>query len=114
MLHDRMNIPQMEEASTIDVLVVDDDLTIRRLHQTLLNRYGLENEAVNNGKEAVDLFTAGRTFDLVLMDMEMPVMDGPEVANIILYKLNTYMHTIFFSCIIHKHIQKITNVYIYI
>ncbi|KAL0442465.1 UNVERIFIED_CONTAM: Two-component response regulator 24 [Sesamum latifolium] len=67
---------QIEEVRRICALVVDDDPLVRRIHGMLLARYGLETEGAENGKEAVDLFLAGKTFDLVLMDMEMPVMDG--------------------------------------
>lgn len=63
----------------ISALVVDDDSLIRRVEATLLARYGLETKVAENGREAVDLFVAGNSFDLVLMDMQMPVMDGPEV-----------------------------------
>ncbi|KAK4399401.1 Two-component response regulator 24 [Sesamum angolense] len=67
---------QIEEVRRICALVVDDDPLVRRIHGMLLARYGLEIEAAENGQEAVDLFLSGKTFDLVLMDMEMPIMDG--------------------------------------
>lgn len=61
-------------------LVVDDDLVIQRIHKMYLNRFGFETQVVGNGKEAVDLYRSGAFFHLVLMDMEMPVMDGPKVC----------------------------------
>ncbi|XP_057763920.1 two-component response regulator 24-like [Salvia miltiorrhiza] len=70
----------MEEGRKRRALVVDDDPLIRRVEGMLLSGYGLETKAVENGKEAIDLFVAGKTFDLVLMDMEMPVMNGPEAT----------------------------------
>jgi len=42
----------------------------------------LHCEEVENGKVAVDYFKQGRTYDLVLMDKEMPVMDGHEETKI--------------------------------
>ncbi|KAL3833696.1 hypothetical protein ACJIZ3_008432 [Penstemon smallii] len=60
----------------ISALVVDDDRLVRRIHGMLLTRFGMETNAVENGKEAVDLFASGKCYDLVFMDMEMPIMDG--------------------------------------
>ncbi|MCJ2385509.1 response regulator, partial [Lactiplantibacillus plantarum] len=63
------------------VLVVDDDPVVQRIHRVFLNRFGFETQVVGNGKEAVDLYCSGASFHLVLMDMEMPVMDGPKVSS---------------------------------
>jgi len=41
---------------------------------------GLEMEEAENGQEAVDYFRRGGTCDLVLMDKDMPIMDGHEVS----------------------------------
>ncbi|CAA2956892.1 two-component response regulator ARR22 [Olea europaea subsp. europaea] len=65
---------------TFSVLIVDDDKIIRRIHKVLLNKFGCESHAVENGKEAVDLYVSGKHFDLILMDKEMPVMDGPKAT----------------------------------
>lgn len=37
-------------------------------------------EEAENGKEAVDLLRSGKCYDLILMDKDMPVMDGHEVT----------------------------------
>jgi response regulator RpfG family c-di-GMP phosphodiesterase len=62
-------------------LVVDDDKLVRMIHQGLLKRAGVKNEAVKNGKEAVDIHYSGQRFDIILMDKEMPIMTGIEVHN---------------------------------
>ncbi|CAI9760070.1 unnamed protein product [Fraxinus pennsylvanica] len=62
------------------VLIVDDDKIIRRIHKMLLTKFEFESHAVENGKEAVDLYISGKNFDLILMDMEMAVMDGPKAT----------------------------------
>ncbi|XVF35612.1 hypothetical protein REPUB_Repub18cG0161000 [Reevesia pubescens] len=62
------------------VLVVDDDPVIRKLHDMQLKKFGLRVQAVENGKRAIDLFHFGTTFNLILMDKEMPVMDGAEAT----------------------------------
>ena len=57
------------------VLVVDDNATNRRVAELLLQSVGAEVVCVEDGAEAVDAFSNGR-FDVILMDMMMPVMDG--------------------------------------
>jgi PAS domain S-box-containing protein len=57
------------------VLLVDDSLENRELMRLLLSSYSMELFEADNGQEAVDLFTA-RSFDLIFMDIQMPVMDG--------------------------------------
>jgi signal transduction histidine kinase/ActR/RegA family two-component response regulator len=57
------------------VLVVDDNATNRILLQRFLRGRGLEIIEVCDGAEAVDAVLASR-FDVVLMDVQMPVMDG--------------------------------------
>jgi signal transduction histidine kinase/DNA-binding response OmpR family regulator len=67
------------EADTVgmgyNILVVEDDLINQKLAQRLLKRKGYGITLASNGKEAVSLFIPGR-FDLILMDIQMPIMDG--------------------------------------
>ncbi|MEM6312452.1 MAG: CHASE domain-containing protein [Planctomycetota bacterium] len=62
------------------LLFADDGIDNRRLVMAYLARTGLTVEAVENGREAVNRFVeaarAGEPFDAVLMDMQMPVLDG--------------------------------------
>jgi PAS domain S-box-containing protein len=57
------------------VLVVDDGVENRQLVRVLLEEVGLRVSEAENGQVAVDR-VAAEAFDLVLMDMQMPVMDG--------------------------------------
>ncbi|HBR06758.1 MAG TPA: response regulator, partial [Desulfovibrio sp.] len=63
----------------MNILIAEDDFTSRRLLQNILAPYG-ESMITVNGEEAVEAFTLaleqGRPFDLVCMDIMMPVMDG--------------------------------------
>jgi CheY-like chemotaxis protein len=61
------------------VLVADDNAVNRRLVRSLLEKHGHAIETVANGLEALDAITA-RPFDLVLMDIQMPEMDGLEAT----------------------------------
>ena len=51
----------------------------RKIHQKLLESVGMKNQGVENGQEAVDIHCHGQRFDLILMDMDMPIMNGIEV-----------------------------------
>lgn len=57
------------------ILLVEDKKMNQKLAIALLERRGWNVVAVNNGKEAVELFMK-ETFDMILMDISMPVMDG--------------------------------------
>ena len=57
------------------ILVADDGETNRKLIQLLLSQSGAEVEMVENGLEAV-VAARNSQFDLILLDMQMPVMDG--------------------------------------
>ncbi|XP_041008871.1 two-component response regulator 24-like [Juglans microcarpa x Juglans regia] len=64
----------------ITALVVDDDSVNQMIHSKILENLGIQNQVVRNGKEAVDLHSSGNNFDLILMDMDMPVMNGIEAT----------------------------------
>ncbi len=64
------------------VLVVDDEPMNRELIQVILEGLGHEVALARNGEEAVAFAHASR-FDLVIMDILMPVMDGLEATRLI-------------------------------
>ncbi|KAK3415272.1 hypothetical protein EUGRSUZ_H00821 [Eucalyptus grandis] len=66
--------------SELTALVVDDDGVSQKIHHRLLNILGIENDVVANGKEAVDIHLSGKKFNLILMDRDMPVMNGIEAT----------------------------------
>ncbi|VVB15180.1 unnamed protein product [Arabis nemorensis] len=68
-------IPNLAE-SMLTALVVDDDFVNQSIHHKILDRLGIKNDVVSNGKEAVDVHCSGRNYDLILMDMDMPVVNG--------------------------------------
>lgn len=59
------------------LLIVDDQLGIRRLLYEAFNEEGYEVELAGSGLEAIEKFTAAAP-DLILMDMKMPGMNGIE------------------------------------
>jgi len=62
-------------AGPMRVLLADDHPANRKVVEIMLSATPMELVAVENGRQAVEAFAAGG-FDLVLMDMQMPVMDG--------------------------------------
>jgi len=64
------------------VLVAEDNPVNQKLAQHLLERRGHTPILVTNGREAVGAAT-GDGFDLILMDLQMPEMDGFEATNVI-------------------------------
>lgn len=85
-------LPNLAE-SNLTALVVDDNFVNQNIHHKLLDRLGIKNDVVCNGKEAVDVHCSGRNYDLILMDMDMPVMNGIQVLIIIFYSLNSSFFT---------------------
>jgi chemosensory pili system protein ChpA (sensor histidine kinase/response regulator) len=61
------------------VLVVDDSITVRRVTQRLLERNGMRVLTARDGLDAVAMLQE-HTPDIILLDIEMPRMDGYEVA----------------------------------
>ena len=64
------------------ILLVDDNETSREFMSIVLKNYGCDVEQAVHGREAIELLEK-RDFDLVLMDIEMPVMNGLEATKAI-------------------------------
>lgn len=64
------------------ILLAEDNPDVQRLVRIHLETRGYHVEIVSNGREAADILDRAK-FDLVLMDYNMPEMDGPEAARII-------------------------------
>ena len=58
------------------ILAVEDDATNRKVIKALLEKLGLTVGFAENGQEGVDAVIGGDSADIVLMDLNMPVMDG--------------------------------------
>jgi PAS domain S-box-containing protein len=74
--------PAAAKAPTRCALVADDNRLNQRLVRTFLSKLGFDSVVANNGAEALSLVQS-RPFDIVLMDHQMPVMDGCEATRAI-------------------------------
>jgi len=66
-------------ASPISVLLVEDNVLNQKLIFLNLAKYGFKIDVANNGQEALEKLES-QSYDLVLMDLMMPVMDGLEAT----------------------------------
>ncbi len=74
----------VREFGNLNILVVEDNGLNRELLVDMLGEFGLDVDSAFNGIDAVekvDESFAGKCYDLVLMDISMPVMDGFEAAH---------------------------------
>jgi len=76
------------EIKDIKVLVVEDIALNQLLMKTLLDDFGFERDIANNGKIAIELLEA-KSYDIILMDLQMPVMKGFEATEYIRNKMNS-------------------------
>jgi two-component system, chemotaxis family, chemotaxis protein CheY len=58
------------------ILVVDDSSLIHQMYRLVLNRYNCSTVDAMNGQEALDLLAVQGDVDLILLDINMPVMNG--------------------------------------
>ena len=82
------SLPETEDNAVFrgrQLLLVEDNALNREIAYEILSEYGFRIDTAENGKEAVDKVSASRpgTYDLVLMDIQMPVVDGYEATRAI-------------------------------
>ena len=75
---------QVEGKNLSHVLLAEDNLINQKLAKMMLTKAGYQVETADTGKKAVDKFiSSSGKFDLIIMDMQMPEMDGIEATNLI-------------------------------
>jgi signal transduction histidine kinase/ActR/RegA family two-component response regulator len=70
------------------ILLAEDNTINQLLAQTILNQFGFHVDTAENGKIAID-YVSKNTYDIVLMDLKMPEMDGYETSRYIRTKFTS-------------------------
>lgn len=95
------NTVEMTQFAGLPVLVVDDDKNACEAVCTLLEDMGMKGEWVRSGKDAIkrvcDAYEAGEGFFAVMLDWQMPDMDGIQTARAIRQKIGKNVHIIMLS-----------------
>jgi PAS domain S-box-containing protein len=76
------------ETKNIKVLVVEDIALNQLLMKTLLDDFGFERDIASNGKIAIEKLET-KSYDIILMDLQMPEMNGFEATEYIRNKMNS-------------------------
>jgi CheY-like chemotaxis protein len=84
-------------ARGLRVLMVDDSDIVRKVTGRMLEKLGCVVDYATNGSEAVRM-CAGGSYDVVFMDCQMPIMDGPSAARMIRSQLEAFQpHIVAFT-----------------
>lgn len=83
-----INIEELDtEFKNIKVLVVEDIALNQLLMKTLLDEFGFERDIASNGKIAIEKLL-NKSYDIILMDLQMPEMNGFEATEYIRNSMN--------------------------
>ena len=73
-------VPMTNSLQGLKILIVEDVVLNQILMQELLHKQGVVTSVAENGEVAVDAVQSDTSIDMVLMDVQMPVMDGYEAT----------------------------------
>ena len=75
----------------VSIIIADDVYINRKVIAKIFNKMGYKNiDTVNNGKELLDKLNNNYKYDLILLDIRMPILNGMEAAKLIQKKYNDY------------------------
>ena len=85
--------PENKGNTPLQILIVDDNRMNQKVAGKMLAKMGHKTALADNGQQAVQMFAPGK-YDLIFMDLQMPVMDGEAAAkNIRIIESKTKNHT---------------------
>jgi len=97
------NIKNLDSLEGIRLLIAEDNPVNLSIAKRFLTKWGIKVSEATNGREALALFKKG-TFDLLLIDLEMPEMDGPTALKEI-RKINTSIPAVAFTAAVYDNMQ---------
>lgn len=78
------NLDIKSEQRPIKILIVEDNLLNQKITKLMLKKLGYEADVVGNGQECINLLSSSESeYELVFMDVQMPIMDGVTATKII-------------------------------
>ena len=78
--YQKSTLLENEETSNLSILIVDDSKDNRFIIKSYLKDYQIDFKEAENGLEGFKILQSGNKFDLVLMDIKMPIMDGVDTT----------------------------------
>ncbi|HTI11084.1 MAG TPA: response regulator [Puia sp.] len=100
---DEEKVKQLAVFKDLRILIAEDNAANMSIARRFLTKWGIEVHEAVNGKEAVEKFSKG-SFDLVLIDLEMPEMDGITALSEI-RKLNHVIPAIAFTAAVYDNMR---------
>jgi CheY-like chemotaxis protein len=92
--------------NAVEILFVEDNVFNQELACFILNKLGCKSDIANSGTEAIEIVRS-KQYDLILMDINMPGIDGYETTRILREKLLTEIPIIAFTTnVLEEEIQK--------
>ncbi len=87
-------VNNVEAGLNLHALVVDDNQINRLLINKVLKKWGATADFAENGEEAIDQIVKNRNYDIVLMDIHMPVLGGLEATKELRSSADTYSQSV--------------------